>query len=120
MALFFPNRTSLEKSIIDAKWWAVYQRLMRDAVQLAEERGRQYNVVGSMPDYFPTPRDLLHMMKLKCMRIESGIEAGENPMDGVIDLVNYTAYLGALLEIGWWKRKKFAETDRYYDSDGYG
>lgn len=103
--LFFPHRTKEQKAALDKKWQEADLRIRLEALAKREERGAEYNVIGSMPDYFPHCYQALFMIKLKLQRIESGLAAGENPRDGILDAINYLVYLGAMLEIDWWEEE---------------
>lgn len=101
--LMFPERTPEQKWLLDARWMGAYDAIVADARKKRDERGEQYNQVGCMPDYFPTPREALQMIRLKAMRLESGLKAGQDVSDDIVDLVSYTLFLGAMLKIGWWE-----------------
>jgi len=100
--LTFPDRTPEQKRALDERWKAADDELRASALAKRDERGI-YNEAGSMPDYFVTPREILHEIRVCLMRTESILAAGGDALDTIEDGHNYFSFLGALLKIGWWQ-----------------
>lgn len=92
-------------------WTYYYDDFVRKCVSLIKERGEEYNRGDvDMPDYFDGPQDFFMMIRLKFLRLKSGLPKMNTTqmLDTLYDLVNYAAFFGTFLMRVQEEEKKLA------------
>jgi len=79
---------------------------MEECCKLLVERGVEYNAAGTtLEEYFPTWQDAVTMVNVKVMRLKTMVKSSrmstpdvEKIKDTVLDLINYSVFVFALLD----------------------